>query len=187
MSHYKFDTSTARTILEELRKRDIEVAPGLSASEIATIEENLAVQLPPDLRTLLAEGVPVGKDFPDWHADAVHEIQATNELLEKIFSFDISEGNYWHGFFGEKPQNIDEAKKQAWRVIKTWPPLVRIYGHRFMPTEPHEIGNPVLSVWQALDYGANLTAYFEKEFDIVVPHEDGPIQKVSFWGDAFGL
>ena len=65
------------------------------------------------------------------------------------------------------------------------PALIPIYAHRALPNEPLQAGNPVFSVWQAVDtivYGADLADYLRREFDRVsgVAEEGCPIR---FWTD----
>ncbi|WP_197086969.1 hypothetical protein [Bradyrhizobium sp. LTSPM299] len=40
-------------------------------------------------------------------------------------------------------------------------------GHRYLPEQPHESGNPVFLIFytDAIYYGANLNDYFEREFN----------------------
>jgi len=187
---------TAKQILDALRDKGIIVAPGLSEGELQNIEEALSTNLPSDLRIFLGVGLPISHDgnrklFPQWRDDPKTEIARTREDIENAFTSDIEKNSYWNVQFGEKPENIEEAKTKALEIIRSWPPLVRIYGHRYLPTEPNAAGNPVFSVWQALDtvyYGNNLKSYLVKEFGIKVPgQEENKINPVPFWSDAFNL
>ena len=54
-------------VLAHLAAAGVSVLPGLSDTELALAEAALGgVQLPPDLRELLALGVPSGDGFPDY-------------------------------------------------------------------------------------------------------------------------
>jgi hypothetical protein len=191
-----FNAAMANSLLNELRKKGVEIASGLSSTDIEVIETRLGTTLPPELRVLLKCGVPVDHNgnseaFPQWHEDPIAELRDTKEFINRAFTFDIANDNYWHPLLGEKPQSIEAAQKQALSAISKWPPLVRIYGHRFMPTEPHGPDNPVFSFVQAGDsvyYGANLQDYLLREFKISdkkIPYDK--IKPVPYWSDAFGL
>jgi hypothetical protein len=137
-----FDRNTAQLAIQELKKANIEVGPGLSSQEIDAIEAVFEAKLPPDLSSLLSEGVPVrtpgGRYFPDWHHDPRQILADSRDYLENAFTFDIEENEYWHPSFGDKPDNIEQAKKQAITVIKKLPPLIPVFLHRYMPSQPSE-------------------------------------------------
>ncbi|GJN40916.1 hypothetical protein PR202_gn00332 [Eleusine coracana subsp. coracana] len=59
-------------VLAHLAAAGVAVLPGLSPAELAFAEAALGggVQLPPDLRDLLAAGVPAGDGFPDYRSPA---------------------------------------------------------------------------------------------------------------------
>jgi len=50
------------------------------------------------------------------------------------------------------------------RRVSGSPPLVPIYGNRYISNEPLLAGNPVLSVWQTdiIYYGYDLASYFNE-------------------------
>jgi len=186
--------TTARQLLELLKQKGISVDRGLTHDEQLAIEQALGAKLPPDLAILLAEGVPVAnaegetKAFPQWTVNPAQAIADAQSQIEAAFEFDIKNSDYWHESLGQKPENLDEAVDQALTVIRQWPPLVRIYSHRFMPTDPHEPGNPVISVFQAGDtvyYGSNLLEYFAKEFGLDIAYTSSSPKPIPYWGDAF--
>ena len=76
------------------------------------------------------------------------------------------------GPLGERPASLDAAIALATDSVSQWPPLVRVYSHRFMPTNPPDWGNPVLSVYQAVDsiiFGTNFADYLNHEFRLGLP------------------
>jgi hypothetical protein len=189
-----FDTNLAKQAISKLKAMGFEIAPGLSPEEINEIENAYALNLPDDLKCLLSEGVPIktheGELFPDWRGDIKGLIKESNKLIESAFIFDIEENSYWHELFGARPANDKDAVQQALAIVRTWPPLIRIFAHRFMTTD-NASNNPVLSVVQATDsvyYGYNLSDYLIREFNIDLPVKvsDTP-PRVSKWGEAFDL
>ncbi len=75
--------------------------------------------------------------------------------------------------------------------VASWPPLVRVYSHRLMPTEPGAVGGPVLSVFQAIHsiiYGYDLAHYFHQEFRTSLPDWAATgARAVPYWDDALDL
>ncbi|HYH75180.1 MAG TPA: hypothetical protein VD735_04440 [Candidatus Saccharimonadales bacterium] len=185
-----FDTENAKIAIQKLEASGVKIVAGLWQQEINLIEDAYGIVLPEDLKCLLSVGVPVGEHFPDWHGNPQLLVQESRESINAAFSFDIKENNYWCDLFGAKPDNNEQAISKALDVIADWPPLIRIYAHRYMATD-HPTNNPILSVHQATDsiyYGYNLADYLFHEFNITLPIEkpkDPPV--VSKWGDAFDL
>jgi hypothetical protein len=72
------------------------------------------------------------------------------------------------------------------RRATLYPAELRVLGHRYLPEQPHEPGNPVFSVYQAdvIYYGADLIDYFEREF-AGWGHRPWPdqIRYIPFWSD----
>lgn len=190
-----FDETAAKLTLEGLAQQGFEIGPRLTAGQLEAIEQTLGAKLPPELRLLLQSGVPGSKEnpaiFPDWGGNPQALIQEFRQGVELAFTTAIENNDYWLNAFGEKPSSIEEAKQQALQIIHKWPPLVRIHGHRYMPTQPAAAGNPIFSVWEAGDtiyYGYDFVDYLQKEFSISLPlpHANTPVE-VPFWDEAFGL
>lgn len=190
------DEKTIDSIFHLLRKAGYEILPGISKERFNDIEAAYDCIFPPDLKDLLCHGVPndvnLG-DFPNWHTDVLkiksdHLTHIKNALL-----FDIRENNYWHDAFGVKATEDAEVERQVSDTVESWPVLIPIYGHRYLPSSPNETNNPVISLWQATDsvyYGKNLADYFVKEFD---SHSDAemPLNKeykhIEPWSSVLGL
>ncbi len=73
-------------------------------------------------------------------------------------------------------------------AVAAAPTLIPLIGHRFLPSEPNEAGNPVFSVYQTdiIYYGANLEHYFNNEFRGWSASEDGAYRQIPFWSDLAG-
>jgi hypothetical protein len=64
--------------------------------------------------------------------------------------------------------------------------LIPLIGHRYLPEQPHETGNPVFSILgtDAIYYGANLKDYFEREFTGWHSRPwPAQIKHIPFWSD----
>lgn len=193
---YSFTKDTATEILEALKSKGYSIDPGLSDEEVEAVETAFNTQLPPDFKLLLQTGVIRGHEhkekpeqFPDWR-NPEKEAERYQDRVEYAFIFDIAKSGYWTDGFGRKPADIDKALEQALTTVRTWPRLFPIFAHRFIPSQPHKAGNPVISVWQASDtvyYGANLIEYMNKEFQLNLDAGQSNPERIPVWGAAFDL
>ena len=103
--------------------------------------------------------------------------------------FDIEHNDFWLPEWGERPADEGARHEIAAAAVRAAPPLIPLYSHRYLPADPHEAGNPVLSVYQTdiIYYGANLEHYLANEFDR--PRGDSgwldapTIRHIRFWSD----
>lgn len=185
----QFTDEVALQVIAQLKAKEVVFGAGLNDAEIARIENALGLKLPPDLVVFYRNGLPIGPRFPQWRENPELEVKETWEALERSFIFDIENSGYWIDAFGGKPDDLKKAGQQAFQVVRSWPPLVRIYAHRYMPTYPHQPDLPVLSVWQPVDtivYGNNLVDYLVREFDLNMPKDpEINISDIPYWGAAF--
>lgn len=172
-----------------LEAGNISTEPGLTENSIAQIENTLGRKIPEDLRDLLMSFVPTGtydgSSFPNWHQDPGKLIQESNDFIVEAFKFDLEENDFWHKSFGQKPGSKEMAIEKALELIKNAPPLIPIYGHRFLTSEPGTVGNPVLSLLQPSDiivYSVNLVEYFEVEFNNKQSSSYDMSRNLPFWG-----
>lgn len=186
-----FDDLYVASTLEELQYRGVKIDPGLTEDEIRAVEEAVGTPLPPELALLLRAGLPTGDDFPDWRHDPEGVMQRARETIASSFDFDIEVGQWWFDSWGARPEDPEAAKKIALEHLASTPPLVPVYSHRFMTTEPREYGNPVLSVVQAVDsiyYGYDLAHYLHREFGVPRPPWSARTPPpVPVWGEFFHL
>ncbi|NMO13940.1 SMI1/KNR4 family protein [Pyxidicoccus fallax] len=169
---------------ELLRAQRIHVAPGLTAAELAQAEERFQFRFPPDLAEFLREGLPTGDGFPRWRTlDATLSRQFGWPLEGMLF--DVECNGFWVDEWGERPEDLEAAKRIATEAVRAAPVLVPVYAHRYLPAEPLEAGNPVISVHQTdiICYGHDLASYFEAEWGVgyqaAVRHE--LCRPIRFW------
>jgi hypothetical protein len=155
---------------------------GYTQSELDTAQQKFGLVFPPDLVSLLRDRRPL--DGHDW-TDEV----AIRRMLDWPFEgllFDVEHNVLWWPEWGEKPASPDARKEVLRSVVAHAPKLIPLIGHRYLPEEPHEGGNPVFSVYQSdvIYYGANLTDYFEREFTggDYRPRLD-QMKRIRFWSD----
>jgi hypothetical protein len=158
---------------------------GLSPAELATAQEEAEAAFPLDLCELLSETLPSGDGFPDWRHRPGEEMGAWRERLIADFYFDVVNNGFWHSDWGVRPDDPNDTRDVIEDQLARVPVLIPIYIHRAIPNEPLKPGNPVFSVWQAVDmiiYGGDLRRYLLHEFH-EVPDAAGPDRPIRFWTD----
>lgn len=186
-----FDREYVIFVMQHLSEMGTSIEPGLSDGELIAVETAVGAAMPPELRLLWSVGFPTGDDWPIWRSDAAGQANRDRQWIDHLFQSDIEENDYWHREWGPRPARNNEALGVARAALVRWPPLIRVYSNRFMTTYPYGWGNPVLSVYQAIDtifYGHNLAHYVSHEFGLPLPAwADTPSPSVPHWGDAFDL
>jgi hypothetical protein len=168
-----------------IRAKGISVERGLTAGELDCAEQRFGIRFPPDLVDLLREGLPTGADFPRWRdLDAALETQLGWPLEGLLF--DVEHNTFWIPEWGPRPADQATAKAIATAAIRGAPALVPVCGHRYLPSEPLDAGNPVFSVSQSdvIYYGHDLASYFEAElgsgYERAIRFD--AIRPIRFWG-----
>jgi hypothetical protein len=186
-----FDEAWAETMLGELAQHGVAVEPGLSTSELTRVEAAIEASVPPELKLLWATGFPTGNSWPKWRPDPITQAADDRDWIHQAFSFDVKANGYWIKAWGQRPRDDKEAVDITVGHVSSWPPLVRVYSHRFMPTEPGTVGGPVLSVFQATDsiiYGYDLAHYLHHEFRTSLPDwAAARARPVPYWDNALDL
>lgn len=167
-----------------LKSKNIYFDKGLTNSEITVIQNNYGFVFPPDLRLLLQTEMPISGNFVDWRRiNKKHLEEKLNWPLEGI-CFDIKHNNFWMQEFGTKPETFEEAFEVVKKYLTNVPKLIPIYGHRYLPDQPNEVGNPVLSIYQTdiIYYGSDLNNYFRNELASANKFGSlGKVKPVPFW------
>lgn len=153
---------------------------GYTQAELDSAQRRFDLQFPPDLIALLKEKRPANGH--DWTNDA--DIRRALAWPFEGLLFDVEQNHLW--WRGTRPTKVDARKEILRSVVSRAPKLIPLIGHRYLPEEPREQGNPVFSVYQAdvIYYGANLTDYFEREF-LGFNHRpwSQPTKHIPFWSD----
>lgn len=186
-----FDETYVASTLQELEHRGVTVEPGLTEEELRAVEAAVGAPVPPELGLLLRGGLLAGQGFPAWRKDPDAEMQPARDWVRRAFTFDIEHDQWWFEGWGPRPHAVHDAIQLALQQLALAPPLIPIFSHRFMTTEPVGYGNPVLSVYQAGDsiyYGYDLAHYLHREFGVPQPPWSARIPpRVPVWGDLFDL
>jgi len=201
-------------IVENMKAHGVEFDAGLTDAEVSDIEALCKFQFPPDLRQFLQLGVPlswtrrsgtflgipvkwrknivsVDNHFPNWRDNPLEIMNKARKRTLSAFVFDVEHANFWMQEWGERPQELSDAFTVIERYLETVPVLIPIHAHRFIPAEPHLAGNPIFSVWQAIDtiyYGYNLQNYLKHEFQLQADDRGQPsdYRPIRFWSSIVG-
>ncbi|XP_074565550.1 uncharacterized protein LOC141822038 [Curcuma longa] len=163
----------AESILARLRAASIPVLPGLSDAELARLEADLGFSFPPDLRALLALGLPSAPGFPDWRCpDASHRRRCILLLLRAGFdlplaaaSLQVARGALWPRSWGPRPADPDRALRLARAALRRAPLLIHLFDRCYLPATPCLAGNPVFYVDEHKIFccGLDLADFFQRE------------------------
>jgi len=162
---------------------------GLTDNQINDAQEFYNIKFPPDLKELLMCFCPAF--FFDWSNFSKTNVQLLKERLRwptEGILFDVENNNFWMECWGIKPNHMKTALEIAERNLAAVPPLIPIYSHRYIPSNPCEAGNPIYSVYQTdiIYYGKDIWDYFKVEFDRK-PQQSIQFDEIKpdipFWGE----
>ncbi|KAJ4840160.1 hypothetical protein Tsubulata_000252 [Turnera subulata] len=141
----------AKNLMLHLRCLNIPILPGLTDTEFTFLESTLRFSFPPDLRSILQEGLPVGPHFPNWRSSSHQQLHILLNLPTLKLSKNISQHNFWVDSWGQKPDghhedNGPKALAMAEEFLDKAPVLVPIYGNCYIPCTPNLAGNPVFYI-----------------------------------------
>ncbi|KAL1333144.1 hypothetical protein HN51_061891 [Arachis hypogaea] len=160
-------SSLANKVATHLRNSGIQVEPGLTDSEFAIAEAEFGFTFPPDLRAVLAAGLPVGAGFPNWRASGISRqlLRCSLELPAAAVSVHVARNAMWAKTWGPRPNEQTKALCVARNALKRAPILVPIFDHCYVPCNPCLAGNPVFFIDEERMFrcGFDLSDFFERE------------------------
>ncbi|KAJ8765644.1 hypothetical protein K2173_014766 [Erythroxylum novogranatense] len=136
----------AKTVIDHLKSLEIPVLPGLTDDEFAAVELAFNFSFPPDLRSILQEGLPAGPQFPNWRSASPQQLQILLNLPLLNLSKNISKSNFWVDSWGPKPDDSNKALSSAKLFLDKAPTLVPIFRNCYIPSTRNVAGNPVFYV-----------------------------------------
>ncbi|TKY70572.1 galacturonosyltransferase 8 [Spatholobus suberectus] len=158
--------SLADKVINHLRNSGIQVQAGLSDAEFARAEAEFGFAFPPDLRAVLAAGLPVGPGFPDWRSGGARlHLRASLDLPIAAISFQIARNAVWSKSWGPRPCEPEKALRVARNALKRAPLLIPIFNHCYIPSNPSLAGNPIFFVDENRIFccGLDLSDFFDRE------------------------
>ncbi|XP_023518130.1 uncharacterized protein LOC111781675 [Cucurbita pepo subsp. pepo] len=136
----------AKTVIDHLKSLQIPVLPGLSDFEFTSVESTFQFSFPPDLRSILQEGLPVGSGFPNWRSSSIQQLHILINLPKFCLLKEISQRKFWCQSWGTRPNDPNTAVAMANQFLDRVPVLVPIYRNCYIPSAPNMAGNPVFHV-----------------------------------------
>ena len=174
--------------MNELAKPPTWSEPGYTATELRDVQEKWRLRFPPDLVDFLRQRRPfrVGEGFFDWINSPDHEIRQLLSWPVNGIRFDVENNGVWWPDWGPKPASAAKQTDKLKEILRSVPRLIPVFGRRYLPADPCEAGNPVLSVYQTdvVCYGQNLEDWLRIEFGDGEPLKGPPIKEIPFWSDA---
>jgi hypothetical protein len=194
-------------LIDRLKVVGVSFDPGLTDVEVDQAEEAGHFRFPPDLREFLQRGVPgryarrvaggdrsQSRDFPNWRKQPDKILtRSQKRLIDGLraslldsYQPDYKAAVYWPEAWGERPAKLSSARSILDSKWHKAPRLLPIWGHRYLPADPAEAGNPVFSIMgvDIIHYGVDLLDYFVRDFHIepLVPKPEQP-RPIPFWDD----
>ncbi|PPR85781.1 hypothetical protein GOBAR_AA34910 [Gossypium barbadense] len=135
----------SKTIIDHLKSLHIPVFLGLTDQEFSSIESTFHFTFPPDLRSILQEGLPVHPSFPNWRSSSPQQLNILLNLPSLSLSRNIRFHNFWSDSWGSKPSNTNDALAVVKDLLRNAPLLVPVYRNCYIPSTPNLSGNPVFT------------------------------------------
>ena len=172
-----------------MEKSGVSFVQGLTAAELGAAEQRWGLRFPPDLAEFLRYALPVSAGWFDWRSPDDPAIQNALAWPREGICREIEQNAFWPDQWGSRPAGSSAALEMAQAQLTEAPRLAPLCGHRYIPAEPLETGNPVFSVYQTdiICYGANLWEYLSNEYSYYVR---GPgaqltvsknVKRIRFW------
>lgn len=161
---------------------------GYSQSELEDIQTRWKLRFPPDLADLLRERRPLldCTGAFDWLTSDPAIIQERLDWPFEGFWFACQRNHVWWPEWGNKSPILAEQYERLREIFTAAPKLIPLIGHRYIPEDPFERDNPVLSVYgtDIICYGANLLDWIERELSGWHVKPLPQIKEITFWSEA---
>ncbi|KJL24829.1 hypothetical protein RN51_00979 [Microbacterium oxydans] len=156
---------TVRECIALLKFHKVPLSPGLTASELRDIERSYGFEFGTDHRRLLEVAQPTGEGWLDWRRDSPESIRSRLAWPVDGVVFDVENAAFWPSTWPQKPDSMEERRLIATERVATWPTLIPLYSHRYLPAAS-DVGAPVFSVYQTdvIFYGVDILDYLQHEF-----------------------
>lgn len=185
-------TEQIKHIIRLLTDKGVHFESGLTDDEVLQVETKFDINFPPDLKLFLQTALPTSDRFVNWRL-GLKSKDETDKIIDRLgwplegMLFDLQSNDFWINSWGDKPNTYEEKERLAKEKYLTFPKLIPIYSHRYIPSRPNEEGNPVFSVHQMdiIFYGYDLATYYANEFSFELTDEfdmlDKPKREIEFW------
>ena len=172
-----------------LLENNIQIEQVLSDDEVRKIEKIYNVKFPQQWLEFYQNILPVSERFYNWRDFSVENIAAIKERLASPYNgiLENIDEIVWEISWGLEPDRVEDKNKKIRKMLESAPPLIPLYGHRFLPIfENKEM--PILSGvdLDIIYYGLDLYDYFEVEFGHKrLVSDSKKYKEVPFWTSNF--
>ncbi|GAU18429.1 hypothetical protein TSUD_231670 [Trifolium subterraneum] len=142
-------TTYANNLIQHLKSSNIIIEQGLTESEFSLLKSKFNLNFPPDLRTILQQGLPISPGFPNWRSSSKQQIQILLNLPVSSILRRVKNNRFWHPSWGPLPKDPVTA---AENILCDAPQLVPVFRHCYISCSPNIAGNPVFYV----DHGGDV-------------------------------
>lgn len=179
----------------KLESKGIQFQQGMSPEEITDAEELFGISFPVELKRFYSVGLPVSKGFYNWRDKSEENIQCIKSVLDGPLHgliFDLENNDdFWCDDWGDKPKDINDAKRILIERYSNAPKMIPVFGHRYIPYIPNVNSFPVFSICQSdiIIYGKDLISYLEIEFGFR-PYDEMLLEScpnIDFWSSLYFL
>lgn len=177
-------------IISKLESKGIRFQRGMSPEELIDAEELFYISFPEELKQFLSVGLPVSEGFYNWRDKSKENIQFIKSVIDGPLDgliFDLENNDFWRVDWGDKPIDINDAKKILIERYHNAPKMIPVFSHRYIPFIPNANSVPVFSIHQSdiIIYGKDLMSYLEIEFGFIKSGEImlDSITNIDFWSD----
>lgn len=180
------DLRYIRTVIDHLDNQGILFERGLGDDEVARVEAAYGFRFPPDLRKLLQYALPTGARFPNWRKGPAASLREGLAWPVEGILRDVERHGFWPEDWPDRPGDQAEALAVARAHLRAAPILIPVHAHRYLPAEPHQVGNPIFSVvgTDIIYAGCDLASYFAAEFGIPCPSWAATTPRpIALWSD----
>ncbi|KAG1366690.1 hypothetical protein COCNU_13G004800 [Cocos nucifera] len=159
----------AKAVIDHLRASGVAIVGGLDDSEFAAIKTTYGFDFPPDLRSILREGLPIGSGFPNWRSASPQQLEILLRLPVSGLLHEVSNKGFWCAAWGSRPAG--DKSVVAMGILEKAPVLVPIYRQFYIPSVPNLSGNPVFYVrgGDVRSAGLDLADFFQRESGRFLP------------------
>jgi hypothetical protein len=159
-----------------------------SQTELDDVQAKWNLRFPPDLVALLRERRPLIDDPHcfDWVTADPEHIRERLAWPFEGYWYSVEMNGFWWPEWGQRPESLSDQRNKLRGIFAEAPKLIPLLGHRYIPDDPHECGNPVFSVYGSdiIHYGADLPDWIKRESDSWEKRPCPPIKEIRFWGPA---
>ncbi|HSK34948.1 MAG TPA: hypothetical protein VK903_15810, partial [Propionicimonas sp.] len=125
-------STVAEHAIVALREAGAVLTPGLTVEELAALEDQWGIVFSADHAEFLRLAVPLGEGWVDWRGAAEPVAKLLKVPIDGLLH-DVDHNDFWPRSWGPRIADPARARVAAAQELSTWPRLLPLYGHRYLP------------------------------------------------------